>query len=124
MGITKVGAVIWTSSRVQEVIAFYRAVGIPLEPDTHDEHDKVPHYETDIGGAHFAVFQARENASGSGTQIAFAVADLSEVLSAIEKLKAPISTPLEDTPWGKRVVVLDPDGRAVEIYQTETPSSE
>lgn len=121
MSITKVGAVIWTTSKVQEVIEFYQAVGIPLEPDTHDEPDKTPHFEADVADTHFAVFQSKDSSAGTGTQsptmIGLAVDDLEQVVAALEKMNVRIKTTLEDTPWGKRVVVYDPDGRAVEIYQ-------
>lgn len=121
MSITKVGAIIWTTSRVQEVIEFYRALGIPLEPDSHDEPHKTPHYEADVGDTHFAVFQEKDDVAGSGTQsptmIGLAVDNLAQVVAVLEKMSAKFKTTLEDTPWGKRVVVYDPDGRAVEIYE-------
>lgn len=121
MSITKVGAVIWTTSRAQEITEFYRTVGIPLEPDTHDEPDKTPHFEADVADTHFAVFQSKDESSDSGTQsptmIGLAVDDLVAVVAKLEKLNTKFKTTLQDTPWGKRVVVYDPDGRSVEIYQ-------
>jgi Glyoxalase/Bleomycin resistance protein/Dioxygenase superfamily. len=120
VSITKVGAVIWTTSKVQEVIEFYRAVGIPLEPDSHDEPDKTPHFEADVADTHFAVFETKDGSSGgtqSPTMVGLAVDDLVAVVAKLEKMNAKFKTTLEDTPWGKRVVVYDPDGRAVEIYQ-------
>lgn len=121
MTITKVGAVIWTTSKVEAVLEFYRALGIPLAEDTHDEPGGPTHFEADVGETHFAVFPAKGDALSSGAQaatlIGLQVDNLAEVIEAVERLGAPIRTPLEDTPWGQRIVAIDPDGRAVEIYQ-------
>ncbi|MFN8659764.1 MAG: VOC family protein [Candidatus Obscuribacterales bacterium] len=43
--------------------------------------------------------------------------NLDEVVGALEARGVRFKTTLQETPWGKRVVVFDPDGRAVEIYQ-------
>lgn len=124
----KVGAVIWTSSRVQELIEFYKLLGIELKCDTHDEPGGTPHFEADIGGVHYAVFPAKDPAPSSdlgsgpgstagGTMIGFAVDNIEALSAKLTERGAKIRTPLQDTPWGKRIVVFDPDGRPLEIYQ-------
>jgi len=122
MGITKVGAVIWTTSRAPELLEFYTAIGIPLEPDTHGEPGGPTHYEADLAGVHFAVFNNKVKGVDPDVPVAsmtigLAVENIDETLRIVEKLGAKIRTPLQDTPWGKRIVVLDPDGRPVELYQ-------
>ncbi|MFN8659765.1 MAG: hypothetical protein U0105_25745 [Candidatus Obscuribacterales bacterium] len=44
MAVTKVGAVIWTSEHVDDMLDFYRTIGIPLETDTHDEEGGPTHF--------------------------------------------------------------------------------
>lgn len=122
MSIKKVGAVIWTTTRLDAVLEFYRAIGIPLEPDTHEEPTATPHYEADVADTHFAVFAAKDAQptnvpAAASTTIGIAVDDIEAVCKAMESLAARFRTPLEDTPWGRRIVVFDPDGRPVELYQ-------
>lgn len=121
MSIRKVGAIVWTSRRVEKVLKFYRTIGIPLEADKHDGPSDKPHYECDIGGTHFAVFPSPDEhlefRSEIPTLIGLEVDNLDEIIAAISVLGSPIRTPLEASPWGNRVVVLDPDGRPVELYQ-------
>jgi predicted enzyme related to lactoylglutathione lyase len=47
----------------------------------------------------------------------FRVQSLDAVLSSLQVLQAEIIHPPSDSPWGRRAVVLDPDGRAVELTQ-------
>lgn len=138
MTITQVGAVIWTTARVEEMLTFYRAIGIPLERDTHEVGEGPLHYEADVGGTHFAVFHAKSGDSSprpvatsaaqpaesisslpndTATVIGLAVDDLESVIAVIDKLGAKVRIPLQDMDWGKRIVVEDPDGRVLEIYQ-------
>ena len=124
----RVGAVIWTSSRVQELIDFYKLLGIYLAADTHAEPGGTPHFEADIGGVHYAVFPAKDSApqgdlgsgpgsTAGGTMLGFAVDNIVELSAELHTRGVKFRTPLQDTPWGKRVVVFDPDGRPLEIYQ-------
>lgn len=120
MSVTKVGAIIWTTARVQELIEFYRVIGIPLDKDTHDEPDHTPHFEGDIAGTHFAIFEKKDadtTLQAHGTMIGLAVENLKDVFAKLSTMGVKIKTPMENTPWGKRFVVFDPDGRAVEIFE-------
>ncbi len=49
--------------------------------------------------------------------LGFRVASLEPALEALEPLGVRILTPPRTTPWGRRAVVQDPDGRAVEISE-------
>lgn len=126
----RVGAVIWTSSRVNEMLEFYQLLGIPLAPDTHEEPGHATHFEADVDGVHYAIFPAKDNGAkqdlGSGpgttsgaTMLGLAVEELERLSEQLKARGVRFRTPLQDTPWGKRIVVFDPDGRAVELYQPE-----
>ncbi len=120
MAVTKVGAVIWTSECVDEMLDFYRALGIPLETDTHEEEGGPTHFEADVAGVHFALFPSKAQsatATTGATMVGLEVDNLDEIVRALESRGVRFKTTLQETPWGRRVVVFDPDGRAVEIYQ-------
>jgi predicted enzyme related to lactoylglutathione lyase len=124
----KLGAVIWTTSRVEEMLEFYKMLGIPLAVDTHGEDGHAPHFEADVDGVHYAVFPAKDDApspelgSGPGsypgtTMIGLGVDNIVELSEQLRERGVQFRTPLQETPWGRRIVVFDPDGRAVELYQ-------
>ncbi len=120
--IQKVGAVIWRSGKVEEMLRFYRLLGIPLDHDSHEGEGHTRHYEADIGGVHYALFERQQNSNLDAgafdvTMLGFQVSDLTELVSKLEQINTRFKIKIEDTPWGKRVVVFDPDGRPVELYQ-------
>ena len=119
--IKKVGAVVWRSSKVQDMLNFYRTIGIPLDHDTHEGEGHTPHYEADLAGVHYALFESLEDSTLESntdtTLIGFEVDNLISLMSKLAHMNVKFRNALEQTPWGKRIVVFDPDGRPVELYQ-------
>jgi predicted enzyme related to lactoylglutathione lyase len=60
---------------------------------------------------------APERHSGGDTFPGFYVESLDETTKAVRTLGAPLIREHEAMPWGCRIVVQDPDGRAVEVNQ-------
>lgn len=52
--------------------------------------------------------------------LGFAVPFLASTLEAMGRLKVEFVSPAKDTPWGRRAVVLDPDGRAVDLTEPKS----
>jgi lactoylglutathione lyase len=117
--ITRVGAVVLTARDLDATVAFYRAAGLPLEREQHD--DGPVHYACDVDGCHVAVFPAREDGGAPGrgvagsTLVGFAVTSVDEVLAEVSRLGVAVLEPPSDYPWGLRALVEDPDGRPVEL---------
>lgn len=42
---------------------------------------------------------------------------MGDVLTALERLSARVVSPPADGPWGRRAVIVDPDGHTVEIFE-------
>lgn len=111
--------VLWTP-RLAEAAAFYRALGLPLEEERHD--DGPVHFACELGPVHFALYasppgQAPGRTAGGATQLGFRVESLERALAAARAAGAPVVVEPQEVPWGRRVVVLDPDGRAVELNE-------
>ena len=125
-GVTGVASVVLFSRRPDEVVAFYRALGVALEGEDHG--DGVVHRAADVGGIHVAVLPANEADEGDGADPAWRAAgttfvglwvdSLDETADALERAGAEFLRSHEQCEWGCRVVVRDPDGRAVEVNQT------
>jgi catechol 2,3-dioxygenase-like lactoylglutathione lyase family enzyme len=97
--------------------AFYAALGLPLAEEKHG--DGPTHYSCDLGGTVLEVYPgtagtAPPRSAGGAVMLGFRVASLDEALA---RLAAPVASGPRPGPWGRRAVVLDPDGRAVELSE-------
>lgn len=123
MVVKKVGAVIWRSNNIKQMLQFYRILGIPLDHDTHEGDEHTRHYEADLEGVHYALFERQKGSADAGSancdspMLGFEVTDLLSLVKSLEEIGATFKSGLEETPWGKRVVAYDPDGRPIELYQ-------
>lgn len=114
--------ILWTA-QPKRTIAFYRALGLPLEEERHD--DGPLHWACELGSVHFAVYEAGGAGAAPGrrepgaSQLGFQVDDALEVIVArAVTAGGVVQQPPEDVPWGRRAVLADPDGRPVEINRT------
>jgi lactoylglutathione lyase len=118
-----VGALVLFAANPHQTAAFYRAIGLDLTEELHEEGPV--HLAVELGPVHFAIYEAAspgrapERRSGGDTFPGFYVDSLDDVTEALRQLGAPFVAEHEDMPWGCRIVVQDPDGRAVEVNQKE-----
>lgn len=119
--------VLWTA-RTREVVAFYAALGFPLAAEGHD--DGPVHWACEVGAVHFAIYEQDEGdspppeyQSAGASVMGFEVDDLDAVYRAAKTVGARVLIRPEEVPWGRRAVILDPDGRTVELNEmgTRTP---
>jgi predicted enzyme related to lactoylglutathione lyase len=102
--------------QVDKLRAFYLALGIEFGEERHG--DGPVHYAGRAGGCVLEIYPLPDDVSTADTtaRLGFAVADLAGVVQALQALGAAV-TPPQETPWGWRAVMRDPDGRAVELSQ-------
>jgi len=117
----EVGALVLYARDMQETAEFYRNLGIPLEKEDHGEGPI--HFATELGVVHYAIYPAQspgsapERRSSGDTFHGFFVDSLDAVVDRLKSTGAHILSDHEVMPWGCRIVVRDPDGRAVEVNQ-------
>lgn len=117
---TEVASIVVFTEHLDRAVAFYRALGFPLEDEDHG--DGFGHAAGDMGGIHVAVVPATGpgqtgwRAAGS-TFVGVWVPSLEEATASVERLGASMLLLHETCDWGCRIVVADPDGRAVEVNQ-------
>ena len=105
---------------MEATLAFYRALGLAF---TEEQHGNGPvHHSCDMGGTVLEIYpgtdgNAPDRRAGGATMLGFRVASIDATLVDLQKLGASVITPPRDSQWGRRAVVADPDGRAVEITQ-------
>lgn len=117
----ELSSIVLFSAQPARTIAFYRSVGIEFEEEDHG--DGVVHAATDVGGIHVAVFAAESGTEAPGWRlggssfVGFYVDSLDQTRSSLTERGARVLVDHEVRNWGCRILVEDPDGRAVEINQ-------
>jgi predicted enzyme related to lactoylglutathione lyase len=119
--VTGLGAVVLFARNVSTTTAFYQAIGLNLRAEDHGNGDV--HFATDVDGVHFAVFASRSDTAapafrdGGSSLLGL---NVHSVTAAVEAAKQHRATVLEEPtqyPWGLRAVIVDPDGRSVEVVE-------
>lgn len=103
--------------QVEQLRAFYQTLGIDL---AEEQHGKGPvHFAGRAGAVVIEVYPLPDDASpvDSSTRLGFTVANVAEVVRALEGTGMKIVTAPKETAWGFQAVMKDPDGRSVELTQ-------
>src|SRR5919108_349213 len=113
------GALVLFTARFDAMVSFYRAIGLPLREESHD--DGPVHFACELGPVHFAIFEsaagdAAEPRTGGSSISGFAVSSLQQALADLRSLGARVVEEPSEYPWGPRFLVADPDGRVVEVF--------
>jgi len=113
--------VVLRSFQMDASLAFYQSLGLEF---VEEKHGTGPvHYSAQVGSTVLEIYpgEAAEplNRKSSGaTMLGFGVESLDSVVAAVQRLGIQIVTPPSDSKWGRRAVVLDPDGRAIEVNES------
>jgi predicted enzyme related to lactoylglutathione lyase len=108
------------TAQMDKSLAFYRSLGLGF---VEEKHGSGPvHYSTQIGSIVMEIYPgeaapAMNRKAAGATMIGLAVDSVDSVVASAQKLCAEILTTPSDSSWGRRAVVLDPDGRAIELSQ-------
>lgn len=102
--------------------AFYTALGLTFHTERHGKG--AVHYSCQLGNLVLELYPGKPGLAPVRTQAGatmhgFLIESLDAVLANLQGLGAKIVQLPTDSPWGLRAVVLDPDGRAVELMQSQ-----
>lgn len=102
--------------QIENLRGFYETIGITF---TEEQHGKGPvHFAGQVGEMVMEIYPLHPDATtDTTTRLGFHVPALDEVLEKLTARDAKVVTAAKETPWGYRAVVLDPDGRSVELCQ-------
>lgn len=99
--------------QLEDTRSFYEALGLVFEAHQHGKGPR--HWGAQAGPVVIELYPASARHPADATRVGLAV-DGAE--SAIERALAAggaIDRPLADSPWGRRAVLVDPEGRKVEL---------
>ena len=112
--------IVLRSSQMQATLAFYKTLGFTF---VEEKHGSGPvHYSTETASGVLEIYPAeaaepRHWKSSGATMLGFSVSSLNDVLASFEKSSLQLILSPKDSPWGRRAIVADPDGRAIELSE-------
>lgn len=95
---------------------FYELLGIHFQ---REQHGSGPvHWASDLDGLVLEVYPAKTEGETDGTtRLGFEVEDAAVVLNNLRSSGVKVISDLQESKWGLRAEVRDPDGRSVELVQ-------
>ena len=94
--------------------AFYQMLGLTFEKHRHGKGPE--HYAAEMSACVFELYPANKSyPATTGTRIGFSVDDVDTTIETLREANAQILTEPADSPWGRRAVIVDPDGHKVEL---------
>lgn len=111
---TQLNLVVLRVTDIDQSASQYQSLGLSFQK--HQHGNGPCHYASESSGVVFELYPATEKFPiTSGTRVGFRVDRLDTKFSAIEKAGWDISQTLQDSPWGRRAVLIDRDGHKVEV---------
>jgi lactoylglutathione lyase len=103
--------------QVEQLRMFYQTLGFDLVEEQHGKGSV--HFAGRAGDTVIEVYPLPDDGSlvDSSIRLGFVVANVAEVIRALEGVGVTIVAPLKETTGGLRAVVKDPDGRSVEMTE-------
>jgi predicted enzyme related to lactoylglutathione lyase len=100
---------------VERSCRVYAALGLTF---TREQHGTGPeHFAAQTGKVTFEIYPRENEQPPPAVRLGFCVPSLDAVLEELRTLGGEILSPPRTSPWGRRAVVLDPDGRRVELTE-------
>lgn len=101
------------SSDIERSVLFYEALGLTLVPHLHGSGPL--HYAFEERSHTFEIYPIRDALPTTSARIGFSVDALEETIAAILEVGGELIVSPQDSPWGRRAVIRDPDGHRVEL---------
>src|SRR5258708_39784504 len=115
--------VVLRAANLEISLKIYQSLGLEF---VQEQHGNGPiHYSCEIGNTVIEIYPGKpgtapDRKNAGATTIGFQVEDLDTVVIALGNNGIIIITAPQDSAWGRRAVVQDPDGRAVELSQAKS----
>ena len=111
--------VVIRSSDLDRAQHFYEALGLSFERHSHGKGPE--HLAAELGpdGFVFEIYPANDKVGDTkGTRIGFRVGSIDNLINDLVTAGGKIAQDPHDSEWGRRAVVIDPDGHKVELLSS------
>ncbi|AFY58896.1 hypothetical protein Riv7116_6569 [Rivularia sp. PCC 7116] len=92
---------------------FYEILGISFLYEQHGNGEK--HLSAMLGGIVFEIYPSSNNIDTSGVRLGFRVSSVDNTIEELQAIETVIVSPPKDSQWGRRAVIIDPDGHKIEL---------
>ncbi len=98
---------------VEAATAFYSLLGLSF---VKEKHGAGPiHFAAELGTMVFEIYPERPEQTTGPMRLGFRVAQLDATIELLRERGTKIVSEVRQSPFGRRAVVQDPDGNAVEL---------
>lgn len=98
---------------IEQSREFYIRLGLSFSEEKHGSGPR--HYAAVLDGIVFEIYPCRTNRPATQMHLGFRVTSVDSIVENLRNHGATIISEPKDSPWGRRAVVEDPDGNAVEL---------
>jgi predicted enzyme related to lactoylglutathione lyase len=112
--------IVLRTSQLESTLAFYKALGFAF---VEEKHGSGPvHYSTQTATSTLEIYPGEPSGplnrkAGGATMLGFSLPSIDPTIAALKNLGSQIITAPSESTWGRRAVVADPDGRAIELSE-------
>jgi lactoylglutathione lyase len=108
--------VVIRSGNLEESVKFYQMLGLNFEK--HQHGNGLEHFASNVGQTTFEIYpQTARRGTTIGTRLGFQVFDVDSLVIRLQKENVTVITKPSVSEWGRRAVVVDPDGHRIELTQ-------
>lgn len=108
--------VVLYSQDIQRSKAFYEALGLQFIKERHGQGSE--HYACELNNTVLEIYPATaERPASTCIRLGFSVSSLDRVAERLTTLAGRLLFRPDESAWGKRAVVQDPDGHRVELLE-------
>lgn len=101
------------SADMDRAAAFYQALGLRFTKHRHGTGPR--HYASEVNGFVFEIYPLGSANPTTSTRIGFSVDDIDSTIEALSGAGGEVLSSPQDSQWGRRAVVKDPDGHKIEL---------
>jgi len=107
--------VVLRSVDLERALRFYAALGLSL---SHEQHGSEPeHLAATIGTLVLEIYPQGSADKTVGVRLGFRVKSLVTTIARLQAIEGVIVSPMQESKWGLRAVVSDPDGHRLELVE-------
>ncbi|MEM9924698.1 MAG: VOC family protein [Cyanobacteria bacterium P01_D01_bin.50] len=92
---------------------FYETLGICFLYEQHGSGKK--HLSGVLEGVVFEIYPRSDDVDTSVVRLGFRVSSVDKAIEDLEKIGLTVLSPPKDSEWGRRAVILDPNGYKIEL---------
>jgi lactoylglutathione lyase len=100
----------------EKAVKFYQMLGLDFAKHRHG--NGLEHFSSKLGQITFEIYpQTAQTEPTTGTRLGFQVSDVDSLMIRLQQEDITVITKPTDSEWGRRAVVIDPNGHRVELIQ-------